>query len=106
MPDEPFKTTAVARSSTKKAMGLAVSLLHLGIIPTHICQVACVSYQLEMTSGSEDCASAGWPKQVTVIATWEGSSGCSISGSALSGVFCDQPFQLSLTVTDAFSNSR
>ena len=41
-----------------------------------------------------------------VVASREGGSGCAVSGSALSGVFCDQPFQLSLTVTDCFSNSR
>jgi hypothetical protein len=49
---------------------------------------------------------AGWPKQVTLVATREGPSGCAISGSALGGVFCDQHFQLTLTVTDCFSNSR
>ena len=41
-----------------------------------------------------------------MVASREGGSGCAVSGSALSGVFCDQPFQLSLTVTDCFSNSR
>ena len=49
---------------------------------------------------------AGWPKQVTVVATREGPSGCAISGSALGGIFCGQHFQLTLTVTDCFSNSR
>ena len=41
-----------------------------------------------------------------MVASMEGGSGCAVSGSALSGIFCDQPFQLSLTVTDCFSNSR
>lgn len=49
---------------------------------------------------------AGWPRQVTVAASTEGASGCLITGSALSGVFCNVPFQLSLTVTDCFANSR
>ena len=49
---------------------------------------------------------AGWPKQVTVVATREGPSGCAISGKALGGIFCGQHFQLTLTVTDCFSNSR
>ena len=41
-----------------------------------------------------------------MVASSEGCSGCAISGSALAGIFCDQPFRLSLTVTDCFSNSR
>ena len=55
-------------------------------------------------SGVKLCA--GWPRQVTVAASTEGASGCLITGSALSGVFCNVPFQLSLTVTDCFANSR
>ena len=35
---------------------------------------------------------AGWPRQVTVAASTEGASGCLITGSALSGVFCNVPF--------------
>ncbi len=68
-------------------------VLHDGLCWHVMCRKICV-------------IAVGWPRQVTVVASREGCSGCAISGSALSGVFCDQPFQLSLTVTDCFSNSR
>lgn len=41
-----------------------------------------------------------------MVASKEGASGCAISGTAMSGIYCDQPFHLSLTVTDCFSNCR
>ena len=41
-----------------------------------------------------------------MTASTEGASGCLITGSAMSGVFCDVPFQLTLTVIDRFANSR
>ena len=75
--------------------------------PSTACPRVCVPvYVLAWHAQQALQIAVGWPRQVTVVASREGCSGCAISGSALTGVFCDQSFQLCLTVTDCFSNSR